>query len=127
LTASDVSHRRGLIHRRFDRAATRIETAAEEVQLHNMRKIPLIENNLLGVQAGKRRIVLMNTVNRDPVDGRFGRLSKRLTPLDVSGIQQSGPVDDADHDRFACSQQNIADRFERIVDTNNRFDPTAAK
>ncbi len=54
-------------------------------------------------------------------------LSERRSPEDVSFIQNADPVDGAQHDRPAGAQQHKPDRLHRVVDLDNRFDPSSAE
>ena len=109
------------------RSAAGLETAFEKFRLNDVRQIALLENDLFRVQAGQWCVVLVHTMDGHPIHGRSRRLRQSLPPLDVSGVQQSRPIHNTDDNRFAGAQNHIAKGLQRIIDTQDRFDPTATQ
>jgi hypothetical protein len=48
------------------------------------------------------------------------------TPRAMSVIANSAPVHSAEHDRRTRTEQHNSQRPQRIIETANRFNPTAA-
>ena len=69
----------------------------------------------------------MHALHCDPIGGRAGGLGQRLAPLDVGFVEQSRPIDRADHDGLPGAQQHKANGFQRIVDHRGRLYPASAQ
>ena len=99
----------------------------EELRFDDVRQVTLFQDDLLRIHARKGRIVLMDTMNRHPVNRRSGRFRQCLSPLDVGRVGQTRPVHNAHHDRFSGTKQHVTDRFLRIIHADHRFDPAATE
>jgi len=64
-----------------------VETGTEEVELDDVRQVPLGLHDLLRVHAGERGVVLVDALQRHPVRRRAGRLRERRPPGDVSFVE----------------------------------------
>ena len=92
-----------------------------------MRQITLLQNDPFRIDAGKRSVVLMDAVNGHSLNRRPGCFGQCLTPLHMRVVQQSSPVHDTNDDRFPGTDENISDRFERIIDSFHGLDPSTAQ
>lgn len=110
-----------------DRRPAAFETAGVEIEIDDRRQIALGFDDSFRFQTGERHVVLMHTLHGDPVRSRPGRLGECHSPLHMGIVQQPGPVDRTDDDRLPCPQQDEPHRFQRIINPDNRFDPTAAQ
>jgi hypothetical protein len=87
----------------------------------------LLQNNLFRIDAGKRSVVLMDAVNCHSINRRPGCFCQSLTPLNMGVVQQPGPVHDTNDDRLPGPDENISDRFERIVNGFDGLNPSTAQ
>ena len=107
-----MRHSTGFLHRSGHGCSAGFEAPIQKIQFDDMREIALIQNDLLSIHTGKWCIVLVNTMHGDTINRSARPIGKCLLPLDVSVVEQSCPVDNADHDWLTGSHQDIANGFE---------------
>ena len=65
-------------------------------------KSPCFCDDALGLQAGERRVVLVDALHGHAVGRGARRLGQRLPPVEVRLVEDARPVDRAQHDRLAA-------------------------
>lgn len=66
----------------------------------------------------------MNTLDGDALRRGAGGGGQSSAPGEMGVVHQSRPVDRADNDRIARTEEDEANGFERIVDCDGGFDPS---
>ena len=99
----------------------------EELDIDNGREFRVLSDDLLRIQTRKRCIMRMDTLHRDTVGRRSGRLGESLAKLHMSRVQQPCPVDRAQHDRLPRPQDHEANRLQRLFDFQSGLDPASAQ
>ena len=126
LPQRDVRDRTRLAHRLPHRRHAALQAGVEECGVEGRRQIALGRDQRLRLQTSERRVVLMHALHGHSIRRSAGRLRQRLAPLQMAAIQDSRPVDRADHDRpLAAPHQHESDRLRTVVHRRHRLDPAA--
>ena len=80
-----------------------------------------------GLEIAARRVVLVQGMHRDPLGRGAGRAGQLLAPGIVAGIAHAHPIQRAQHDRLARTQQHHAPGTERIDNLLDRLHQSIAQ
>ena len=109
------------------RRRSALNAALEKPQIKRPRRVFHRLEQALGLDVGKRGIVLMDAMDCHLAGHGMGRPGEGAAPALVGFVAQTAPVDSAQHDRLPHAQQNDAEGVKGIFDVAHRLDPAATQ
>ena len=100
----------------LDRAGSAGEAVSEKNGVEDGVDVRVLFQSLLRFLTDERRVVLVHTVQGDPIRGGIGSLRQHFPEAAIRRIHQSRPVQRTHDNGGLMGEEDIPDRFEFVVD-----------
>ena len=122
----DACDRLGMLHRLGECFLCLVQRGLVEVGPEGAGNALVGSKQLLGVETGKGRVMLVDAVQQHALRRGAGGLGQGCAPCQMIGIEDTGPINGAEHHRLVGTQQHQPQSVERVFHRLHRADPAPA-